>query len=83
MSVIEKKEFITKIASKDNAIIRITGVQNGKFILMADLENNTYIYSNKKGQHIEFKKVEDILRILQIDTLKTKIQLEIKNWVGT
>lgn len=82
MPVLEKKEFLSKVAIKENSNLRIAGVQNGKFILMADLDGVTYICS-KNEKFMEFKKIEGILRIVQFDTSKKRIQLEIENWVGS
>lgn len=80
MPSIDTKLFFTRIACKDEAVIRITGIQNGNFILMADYESQTYIHSKSDGKHIEYKDIQDIFRLIQLECLKTDIVVSLKNW---
>ena len=82
MSVVMLKKF-SQVASSDNCALRVTGIQNGSFVLMADFNNETYILGDAKNKHKEFKQIQDILRIIQINTWQKEIKLEFQNWVGT
>ena len=82
MSVKCKEDFFRDVACKDEAKLRITGVQNGNFILMAEYAGVTNILSKRDGSHMEYSKIEEIFRLIQIETFKTDIDLSIKNWVS-
>lgn len=80
MPSIDTKSFFSKVACKDEATIRVTGIQNGNFILMADYDSQAYIHSKPDGKHIEYKNIEDIFRLVQLECMKTDIVVSLKIW---
>ncbi|MBU2714132.1 hypothetical protein [Zooshikella harenae] len=47
---------------------------------MADYAGETYIHAKSDGKHIEYRDIEDIFRLIQIETRKTDVVVSLKNW---
>lgn len=82
MPVIDSEGFFGRVVPKAESVIRITGIQNGRFILMADYRGQTYIHAKPDGQPVHYDDIEDIFRLLQVETYKTDLVVTIRNWVS-